>query len=139
MVSVIEKATEVRREFADFLDDAQRRPKFMKRRRQQYVVLPAEMLDVMAPQTVQVSLLSDEDGTYFTDCPAVADVIGFGKSEQEALDSFAEGLVSFCYEYYDNFALYSAAPNRVAQLPLVTAVVSHYERSGSIADLITVV
>jgi hypothetical protein len=139
MVPVVEKATEVRKEFADFLDDAQRRPKFIKRRKYQYVVLSADMLDAMAPLSIDVKLLKDEDGGFYTDCTAAPDVIGFGSSKQEALDSFADGLVSFCYEYYENFALYSATPNRVIQLPLVTKVVSRFERMSDITGLIKVV
>jgi hypothetical protein len=138
MVPVAEQATEVRKEFADFLDDAQRRPKFIKRRKYQYVLLSAEILEALAPVSLDVKLLKDEDGGFYTDCTMAPDVIGFGASKQEALDSFADGLVSFCYEYYENFALYSAAPNRIAQLPLVTMVVSHFEQSKDILDLIKV-
>jgi hypothetical protein len=138
VIPVTEQATEVRKDFADFLDDAQRRPKFIKRRKYQYVVLSTEMLDALAPQKVELQILSDEGSGYYTECSVAPDVIGFGASEQETIESFANGLVSFCYEYYENFAFYSAAPNRIAQLPLVTKVVSHYERFHDIAALIKV-
>jgi len=138
MVTVTESASEVRSAFADFLDEARVRPKYIGRRKYEYVVLSADVLDSIIGTPLDVKLLKDDDGGYFTESKALPDCIGFGSSREDAMRSFSEAAVSFSYEYYDKFPLYSAAPGRAGQAPVILRVISHFEQHGSIERLLKV-
>jgi len=129
-------ATRVRQEFADFLDDARTCPQYIKRRNYQYIVLPVEIFEALVPLVVTVKERTDEDGSHFTENTQFPDVIGFGETTQEAFDSFKEGLASYSYEYYDRFSLFSVAPGRAEQAPMILRIISHYERYGNLDEII---
>jgi predicted RNase H-like HicB family nuclease len=94
------------------------------------------MLDTLIPVSVSVRFIRDDDGMYYTDNSVLPDVIGFGETREDALASFIEGVLSFAYEYYDNFSFYRAAPNRASQAALVIRIISCYEQYGNIDVLI---
>ncbi|MDR1014336.1 MAG: hypothetical protein LBL86_05085 [Coriobacteriales bacterium] len=128
----------MRNGFADFLDDARTRPRYLKRRKSHYVLMTSDDFDRLVSEDIDVKTVADDDGGHYTESRALPDVIGFGATREDALRSFEEGAVSFAYEYYDNYALYSASPGRSGQAALITKILSHNERFGSIADLIKV-
>ena len=136
MSDIIEQASEVRNGFADFLDEARTRPKYFKRRKLQYVLMTVDEFDRLACTDIDVKAVKDDNGSFYTKSKALPEVIGFGSTEQEALRSFEEGAVSFAYEYYDNYPLYSASPGRAEQAAIITKIVAHNERVGSITDLL---
>ncbi|MDR0308495.1 MAG: hypothetical protein LBH87_01010 [Coriobacteriales bacterium] len=137
MPDVSTTATEVRKDFADFLDEARLRPQYIKRRSYQYIVLPAETFEKLTPDaTVEVEFIEDEDGGIFTNNSFFPDVIGFGADKADALDSFKEGLISYSYEYYENFPIFSVSPGRAEQATAVLRLISHFERHANIDDLV---
>ena len=129
-------ATKVRQEFADFLDDARLRPQYIKRRNYQYIVVPVDTFEALVPLAVNVKDKTDEDGSHFTENDQFPDVIGFGTTAEEALDSFKEGLAAYSYEYYDRFPLFSVTPGRAEQAPVILRLVSHYERYGNFDSIV---
>jgi hypothetical protein len=134
MVSM--SATSVRKEFSEFLDSAMRKPQFMKRRKQIYITIPYETLEILFPEKISFRLYKDSDGSYYTENTVFPDIIGYGLTREEAIGSFIEDIVLYAYEYNDNYALYSVSPNRSAHLPLVMKIVSLFERDGDIAALV---
>jgi hypothetical protein len=139
MPSVTERASAVRSEFADFLDDARLRPKYIKRRKMQYVMMSSDEFDRMLHRdNIDVKLIKDDNGEYYTESHALPMIIGFGATEDDALRSFEGDTVSFAYEYYSNYPLYSASPNTADKAVIVTKVISHYERYGNISGILKV-
>jgi len=136
MTGVSHPATKVRQEFADFLDDARLRPQYIKRRNYQYIVVPADTFETLVPLTVSVKDQTDEDGSHFTENNQFPDVIGFGATAEEAFSSFKEGLAAYSYEYYERFSLFSMAPGRAEQAPMILRLVSHYERYGNLDSIV---
>ena len=136
MTGVSHQATKVRQEFADFLDDARLRPQYIKRRNYQYVVVSTETFEALVPLDIKVKDKTDEDGSHFTENSQFPDVIGFGATSEEALESFKEGLVAYSYEYYDRFPLFSVAPGRAEQALMILRLVSHNERYGNLDALV---
>ncbi|MDR2163890.1 MAG: hypothetical protein LBO70_08190 [Clostridiales Family XIII bacterium] len=128
-------ATDVRKGFSEFLDSAMRKPQFMKRRKQIYVTFPYETLDILFPAKITLRILRDSNGAYYTENSALPDIIGFGATKEEAVNSFIDDVVLYAYEYNDNYALYSASPNRAAHLPIVMKILSLFERDGDISGL----
>jgi hypothetical protein len=138
MPQVTEQASEVRNGFADFLDDARTRPRYLKRRKLHYVLITSDEFDRLVNEKIDVRIVADDDGGHYTESEALPDVIGFGATKEDALRSFEEGVLSFAYEYYDNYALYSASPGRSEQAAIITKAIAHNERFGSLVNLIKV-
>ena len=137
MTSVSSPATKVRQEFADFLDEARRRPQYIKRRNYQYIVVSTETFETLVPLCITVKDVTDDNGSHFTENERFPDIIGFGATSEEALDSFKEGLVSYSYEYYERFSYYSLAPGREEHAPMILRLISHYERFGNLNEIVT--
>jgi hypothetical protein len=133
MVSM--SATDVRKEFSEFLDSAMKKPQFMRRRKQIYITIPYETLEILFPEKISFRLYKDSDGSYYTGNTMLPDIIGYGPTREAAINSFIEDIVIYAYEYNANYALYSVSPNRAAHLPLVMKIVSLFERDGDIAPL----
>jgi len=127
--------SEARADFSSFLDEARDRPRFIKRRKQIFVVLPADEMQAFSPAKTKVKLLKDDDGGYFTENSLVPDVIGFGDTKEAAGASFMEGFSLFAKEFYENFRAYSAAPNRKGQIPIVLAALAASERGLGVSEM----
>ena len=136
MANVAHPATKVRQGFADFLDDARLRPQYIKRRNYQYIVLPVDTFETLLPLSITVKDKIDEDGSHFTENTHFPDIIGFGATASDALDSFKEGLSAYSYEYYERFPLFSVAPGRAEQAPIILRLISHYERYGNLDAIV---
>ncbi|MDR3225528.1 MAG: hypothetical protein LBT52_04420 [Clostridiales Family XIII bacterium] len=132
------KSTDVRREFSEFLDEAMKQPQYMKRRKQIYITLPYEALGRIFPDKLSVIAHKDNDGSYYTENTTLPDIIGFGPTKEDAISSLMNDLVAYAYEYNDNYALYSVAPNRVKHLPTVMKIISKFEKDGDISDILEV-
>jgi hypothetical protein len=100
--------------------------------------MTSDELDQLVGEQIDVRIVADDDGSHYTESKALPDIIGFGTTKEDALRSFEEGAVSFAYEYYDNYPLYRASPNRAEQAAIIIKVISHNERFGSIANLLKV-
>ena len=136
MPPVTEQASAVRNEFADFLDDARVRPKYIKRRKVQYVMMSLDEFDRMVCRNIDVKLIKDDNGEYYTESKALPMVIGYGATRQDAMRSFEEAAISFAYEYYDNYPLYSASPGTADKAATIAKVIAHNERYGNISDIL---
>ena len=85
---------------------------------------------------IKVKDITDDDGSHFTENKQFPDIIGFGASAEDALDSFKEGLVSYSYEYYNHFTYYSVAPGREKHALTILSLISHYERLGNLDKIV---
>ncbi|MDR2610915.1 MAG: hypothetical protein LBC58_05610 [Clostridiales Family XIII bacterium] len=132
------KATDVRREFSEFLDEAIKKPQYTKRRKQIYITIPCETLDKIFPYKIRVTIKKDSDGSYYSENDTLPDIIGYGATKDAALASLRDDLIAYSYEYNDNFPLYSVAPNRADDLPMVMKILSHYEKDGDISSIMEV-
>jgi predicted RNase H-like HicB family nuclease len=131
-------ATDVRREFSEFLDEAVKKPQYTRRRKQIYITIPCETLDRIFPYKIRVIIKKDSDGGYYSQNDMLPSIIGYGATKKAALESLREDLIAYAYEYNDNFPLYSVAPNRADDLPIVMKILSHYEKDGDISAVIEV-
>jgi hypothetical protein len=130
-------ATEARGRFADLLDDARKRPQFVRRRRQSFVLMPVDDMTRLPPYKIHLRVVH-EDGIYVTENDEIDDVIGWGDTREEAIDGFLEDLVMFSYMYYDHFDEFITAPNRVGQWPIVLKVISLLDGGLSPADIVEI-
>jgi hypothetical protein len=130
-------ATEARGRFADLLDDARKRPQLIRRRRQSFVLMPVDDMTRFPSDKIHLRVVH-EDGIYVTENDEIDDVIGWGDTREEAIDSFLEDLVMFSYMYYDHFDEFITAPNRVGQWSIVLKVVSLLDGGLTPTDIVEV-
>ncbi|MDR0311720.1 MAG: hypothetical protein LBJ21_09050 [Acidobacteriota bacterium] len=139
MAIVATSASEARENFSEFLDNAGRKPEFISRRRETFIVIPTEIINQAGFGKIRIRFGYDdtEDGrVYFTKNVIFPDVIGWGNSKAEALNSFVEGLTALCMDFHNNFQLYASAPNRKNQIMPVVGILSIIAGGGNIADII---
>ena len=133
------QASKAREHFSELLDDAEKKPVFIKRKREKYMVLPAHLMSISDSWKIKISFGYDEteEGcVYFTKNTLFPDVIGWGNTKREAVRSFLEGITDLCHDFYDNFQIYSAAPNRQQQIIPVLRLLSTIVSGGNISDMI---
>lgn len=76
----------------------------------------------------------DEDSVVATS-PTINDLIWYGTTEEEALRSFAKALVEYVQDFDEDYALYSAAPNRRGHVPYVLRALAASGIEGLLAML----
>ena len=133
------KASKARENFSELLDNAEKRPVFINRKREKYIVLPTHLISCSDSWKIKVSFGYDEtegERVYFTKNAVFPDVIGWGNTKSEAVNSFSEGIIELCHDFYNNFYLYSLAPNRQHQIMPVLRLLSIIVSGGNISDFI---
>ena len=139
MSVVAMKASKARENFSEMLDDAGKRPIFINRKREKYVVLPAHLISCSDSWKIKVSFGYDDtedERVYFTKNDIFPDIIGWGNSKIEAVNSFKNNLIELCNDFYSNFHLYSLAPNRQQQIMPVLRLLSMIVSGQDISMLI---
>ena len=138
---VAKGASEARENFSMFLDESEKRPGFISRRRSTYVVIPSSVIEKIAPLKIMVAYCHDDMGTgrvYYTKNHIFPDVVGWGDTKAQALSSFIDGLKDFCNIFYEDFYSFSRAPNRQEQIFPVLAILSIMSNGGDISEIIEV-
>ncbi|MDO4183550.1 MAG: hypothetical protein Q4E12_08120 [Coriobacteriia bacterium] len=121
MPPVIERsATEVRKNFAQTLNDSEyRRPQFFNRNHQVFSLMGTQDLArIMATANIQVAVMQDDD-IFIVTSETIGDLVAYGATHDQAIAAFCEDLYDYAQEYYANYELYSRAPNRAGHLPYV--------------------
>ena len=139
MAVVAMKASKAREKFSELLDDAEKRPVFINRKREKYIVLPAHLISCSDSWKIKISFgydITEGKRVYFTKNDIFPDVIGWGNTKSEAVSSFSQRLTELCHEFYDNFHIYSAAPNRQQQIMPVLRILSSIVSGGKISEFI---
>lgn len=147
---IAKKAAKARENFSEFLDEADKRPVFINRKRETYVVFPTQFINSHDPWKIKIRYGYDEtegassqlkqrqpkERVYFTKNDIFPDVIGWGNSKSEALRSFTEDLIALCYDFYDNFHIYSSIPCRQHQTMPVLKILSVIASGGDVTSII---
>lgn len=126
-MDMVVNATQVRAHFSEFIDNVVRdKPQFMKRSRDVIYSFSENQIQLLLEQyQFHVNVEQDEDASYnVTDDKF--DLIGWGNTKEEAIIDFAEQLVDYAEEYYQEFALYSLAPNRKHHFPYILHILTKH-------------
>ena len=139
MSVIVMKASKARENFSELLDDAEKRPIFINRKREKYIVLPAHLISCSDSWKIKISFgydITEGKRVYFTKNDIFPDVIGWGSTKSEAVSDFKEGVTDLCHDFYNNFHIYSLAPNRQQQIMPVLRLLSIIVSGGDISELI---
>lgn len=113
-------ATDIRKNWSTVCDSVARiRPSFIKRTHDNLILSSKDfMLQLLSSVKLDIAVYSENDGSY----TVIAEDLDLAENiidPDTAADVIAEAILDYAEEYYDEFALYSNAPNRKDHLPYV--------------------
>ena len=113
-------ATDVRKEWSTVIDDVIREhPVFIQRTRDKMVLSSVETIAALLDgYRLTATRLKEEDGSVTLSLNEI-DLIENAPDEAGARRLLAASIMEYATEYYENYALYSNAPNRKAHIPYV--------------------
>lgn len=114
-------ATEVRRNWSAFIDTVVReaRPVVVKRNRDVFAAIPLGLLNEVLGSYDLTLIHHVEADRSCTGALEEIDLMGNAPSLTALKMSLARDLIDYAQEYWQNFDLYSRAPNRRSHLPYV--------------------
>ncbi len=117
---IMTPATEVRKDWSNVCDKIMHdKPQFVKRTRDKMCFFSFEtMLDVLDIYQYTFEKIVEEDGSITLSLNEI-DIIENGKNEFDARVNMANAILEYAMEYYDNYKIYSNAPNRKKHVPYV--------------------
>lgn len=123
---VYQNATEARKDFSSMLDKAVfDRPQFIQRTKDHILVIGEGLFEqTLANNNLHIHIKKADDGNYIARPEEIEDLISTGKSREDAIDDMCQSLLDYAKEYYNEFGLYSRAPNRKQHLPYVMRILT---------------
>ena len=114
-------ATEVRKNWSETCDFvARKKPSLIKRTHDiLYFSSKENMLKLLSSTRYECNVYKEDDGSY-TASSATMDLAENADSKDAVFTALANSILEYAEEYYENYALYSNAPNRVSHLPYIT-------------------
>lgn len=116
-------ATDVRKEWSAVADSVIRdKPAFIKRTRDKMALMNLPMLEsLLAPYTFTADMYTEEDGSVTLSLNEI-DLVENGRTEKEARHALVSAILEYAEDYYKDFSVWSAAPNRKPHIPYVLKV-----------------
>lgn len=113
-------ATDIRKNWSTVCDNVARiRPSFFKRTHDRLILSSRDfMLQLLSSVKFNIAVSSEEDGSY----TIIAEDLDLAENVMDhdtAAEVMAKAILDYAEDYYEDFALYSNAPNRKAHLPYV--------------------
>lgn len=113
-------ATEVRKEWSAVLDNTVRqKPQFIKRTRDYLVLSDVKFMGMLLDGYNFTANKMEEDDGSITLSMNELDLVVNAPAEQEAVRALAYDIYEYAQEYYQEFNLWSVAPNRKDHIPYV--------------------
>ena len=105
-------SSEVRKNFSQFIDTViRKRPQIIKRSRDRLIAVDIQtMSQILNGVKMHYNIFAEEDGSYTASLEEI-DIVVNG-NDDEIKKMLAKELFDYAMEYYDDFDLYSKAPNR---------------------------
>ena len=116
----VEQATVVRKEWSSVCDSVIRdKPQFIKRTRDEMVLSSyATMLALLNGYHFTASSCKEKDGSVSLSLNEI-DLVVNGATIELAKREMGSAILEYAEEYYENYSLYSRAPNRKDHVPYV--------------------
>lgn len=128
-------ATEVRKNWSTYLDSVRNKPVFIKRTHDFSALMDIKFLKLaLSYVPITYSKVTDKDGSIVISSNDM-DIASTGKNEQEALSNFVCDLIEYAHEFYDEFEIWSSAPNRVNHIPMVLKILTA-DNSQEVEDML---
>ena len=117
---VVYKATEVRKNWSEFVDSAERvRPGFIQKTRDRYTLISDEMmLSLLSMSEFTAQEYAEDDGSVTLSLNEI-DLAANAPNLPEARVALGNDILEYAEEYYSDFQRYSHSPNRSGHFPYV--------------------
>jgi antitoxin YefM len=118
-------ATDVRKDWGEFIDSIVReKPKVIKRSRDYIVAISLEMLrEILVLEKMNIKILPEDDGSVSAVIEEL-DLMANAQSEEQVIQELADDAVEYANDYYNDFSYWYSAPNRKKHLPYVLAILA---------------
>jgi antitoxin YefM len=118
-------ATDVRRDWGEFIDSIVReKPKVIKRSRDYIVAMSLEMLkEILAVEKMNVRMLPEDDGSVSAVIEEL-DLVANAPDEEQVLQLLALEAIEYAEDYYKEFEYWHSASNRKQHLPYILAILT---------------
>ena len=105
-------SSEVRKNFSQFIDTViRKRPQIIKRSRDRLIAVDIQtMSQILNGVKMHYNIFAEEDSSYTASLEEIDIVVNGNGNEIKKM--LAKELFDYAIEYYDDFDLYSKAPNR---------------------------
>lgn len=113
-------ATDVRRDWSLVIDDVVReKPKFIKRTRDYMILSDLNLFEnILTVYKFTAQKFIEDDGSVTLSLNEI-DLIENASTEAEAKLALAQAILQYAQDYYNEFQLWSTAPNRKSHIPYV--------------------
>ena len=116
-------ATDVRKEWSTVIDNTIReKPQFIRRTRDYMMLADIEFLEILLESYKFTANKLREKDKSITLVLNEIDLIVNAKTEEEAKTKLAEEILEYAEDFYNEFNVWSIAPNRKAHIPYVFKV-----------------
>ena len=116
-------ATDVRKEWSTVIDNTIReKPQFIRRTRDYMMLADIEFLEILLESYKFTAKKLIEKDKSITLSLNEIDLIVNAKTEEEAMTKLAEEILEYAEDFYNEFNVWSIAPNRKAHIPYVFKV-----------------
>lgn len=113
-------ATDVRKDWSSVLDSVVRhKPVFIRRTRDRMMLCSTDTVSQLVSDVVFVAEKFVEDDGSITLSLDTLDIVSNGCDLSTAKSALVNNILEYAEEYYQEFELYSRAPNRKSHLPYV--------------------
>jgi hypothetical protein len=113
-------ATEVRRNWSAVMESVVReKPRFIKRTRDYMVLADVKLFEhLLAAYHFTADKFTEEDGSITLSLREL-DLVEHAQTEAEAKELLGKSILDYAEDFYQEFSLWSAAPNRKSHIPYV--------------------
>ena len=120
MNMLIMNATDVRKDWSAVIDNVVRiKPQFFKRTRDCLMLTDVRfLLTMLSAYQFTATIYKEEDNTVTISLNEI-DLVENAETEELAKQQLAESIIEYAEDYYNDFAYWSSASNRVEHMPYV--------------------
>lgn len=113
-------SSDVRKDWSEVMDSViRKRPAFIRRTRDHMMLCTTSMIsDIVKELKFEVDQFSEDDGSVTLSLGAL-ELIANGKDISSAKGALVQEIMEYAEEYYNEFDIYSKAPNRKNHLPYI--------------------
>lgn len=113
-------ATDVRKNWSEVCDSAIReKPRFIKKTRDYMLLSNMEFInELLAGYSFTANKYIEDDGSVTLSLNEL-DLVENGTDEKDALNNLAQAVLEYASDFYNEFNVWSVAPNRKAEIPYV--------------------
>lgn len=117
---LIMNATDVRKDWSAVIDNVVRiKPQFIKRTRDCLMLTDVRfLLTMLSAYQFTATIYKEEDNTVTISLNEI-DLVENAETEELAKQQLAESIIEYAEDYYNDFAYWSSASNRVEHMPYV--------------------